>query len=45
MEAQLKAAYLLTLRSVVALDAGEHNSLEAMAKASCKAVTHHAKGG
>lgn len=41
MEAQLKAAYLLTLRSVVMLDAGEHNSLEAsMAKAKAgKAVT------
>ncbi len=41
MEALLKAAYLLTLRSVVMLDAGEHNSLEAsMAKAKAgKAVT------
>lgn len=41
MEAQLRAAYLLTMRSVVMLDAGEHNSLEAsMAKAKAgKAVT------
>ncbi|MBN1965936.1 MAG: acyl-CoA dehydrogenase family protein [Anaerolineae bacterium] len=41
MEAQLKAAYLLTLRAVAMLDAGERNSLEAsMAKAKAgKAVT------
>lgn len=41
MEAQLKAAYLLTLRSVAMLDQGEHNSLEAsMAKVKAgKAVT------
>ncbi len=41
MEAQLKAAYLLTLRAVHMLDAGERNSLEAsMAKAKAgKAVT------
>jgi acyl-CoA dehydrogenase len=33
LEAQLRAAYLLTLRSVVMLDEGQHNSLEAsMAK-------------
>ena len=41
MEAELKAAYLLTLRSVAMLDAGERNSLEAsMAKVKAgKAVT------
>lgn len=41
MEAQLKAAWLLTLRSASLLDHGEHNSLEAsMAKAKAgKAVT------
>jgi acyl-CoA dehydrogenase len=33
LEAQMKAAYLLTLRSVVLMDEGKHNSLEAsMAK-------------
>lgn len=33
LEAQLRAAYLLTMRSVVMLDEGQHNSLEAsMAK-------------
>ncbi len=41
MEAQLKAAYLLTLRAISMLDHGERNSLEAsMAKAKAgKAVT------
>jgi acyl-CoA dehydrogenase len=41
MEAQLKAAYLLTLRAAVMLDQGLHNSLEAsMAKVKAgKAVT------
>lgn len=34
MEAQLKAAYLLTLRAVSLIDHGEHNNLEA---AMCKA--------
>jgi acyl-CoA dehydrogenase len=42
MEAQLKAAWLLTLRATSMLDHGVHNSLEAsMAKAKAgKAVTH-----
>jgi acyl-CoA dehydrogenase len=41
MEADLQAAYLLTLRAVAMLDAGEHNSLEAsMAKVKAgKVVT------
>ncbi len=41
MEAQLRAAYLLTLRSIAMLDEGLHNSLEAsMAKVKAgKAVT------
>lgn len=41
MEAQMKAAYLLTLRAIVMLDAGETNSLEAsMAKVKAgRAVT------
>ena len=41
MEAQLKAAYLLTLRSISMLDHGQHNALEAsMAKAKAgKAIT------
>ncbi len=41
MEAELHAAYLLTLRSIVMLDAGEYNALEAsMAKVKAgKAVT------
>jgi acyl-CoA dehydrogenase len=39
MEAQLRACYLLTLRSISMLDHGEHNSLEAsMAKAKAGGV-------
>lgn len=39
MEAQLKAAYMLTLRSIAMLDEGLHNSLEAsMAKAKAGKV-------
>jgi acyl-CoA dehydrogenase len=42
MEAQLRAVYLLTLRSISMLDHGEHNSLEAsMAKAKAgKVITY-----